>query len=46
MLNWKAFERAIEAGYEHTLRQLAQPPQSWSRAMERAAPSEEGEHRR
>ena len=46
MLNWKAFERAIEAGYEHTLRQLAQPPQSWSRAMEAAVPSEAGEHRR
>jgi NTE family protein len=33
MLNWKAFDRAIAAGYEHTARLLQNPPEAFARAM-------------
>ena len=33
MLNWQAFDRAVAAGYEYTVRQLARPPASWTRAL-------------
>jgi hypothetical protein len=28
MLNWKGFDRAIAAGYEHTVQRLAEAPAS------------------
>ena len=33
MLNWQALDRAIAAGYEHTVRQLTQAPAALKRAL-------------
>ena len=37
MLNWHAFDRAIAAGYEHTVRRLTQAPAALKRAVGAAA---------
>jgi NTE family protein len=41
MLNWKAFDRAVSAGYEHTLRRLSPLPAPLAAALGRAADAPE-----
>jgi NTE family protein len=42
MLNWKGFDRAIAAGYEHTLQRLAQAPASLLQTIGSASRSRTG----
>ena len=42
MLNWKAFDRAIAAGYEHTVQRLAEAPASLLETIGSASPSRTG----